>query len=480
MFAKQDISIAPGIRLTRIIATIGPASNKIEVIHEMIRAGMDIARLNLSHGSHDDHRKTVEIIRKAAANSQRPVAILTDIPGPKLRVHSLPTCNFFLKQGEEIILSADPGPDEIGIGPASFIPLSETGDIILIADGALTCMVIEGGTCQIRAEVRAGGSIRMGAGVVIPGRRPEVPYASEELKKNLRFALDIRTDIIALSFVGGADHIHAVREILAEEGSAIPLIAKIETAQAVEKFDEILKASDGIMVARGDLGVELPISCVPHVQKEIITKSNIAGKPVITATEMLESMVEHSRPTRAEVTDVANAIVDGTDATMLSAETSLGKYPVQSVTMMAQIACDTELYLPYQKILLEHGAWHQNRPSEVISFSACYLANTLSSRAIVAYTKSGVTAERVSRCRPKAPILAITSDEQVARRLLLRWGVIPSIHPPISSADELFAASLALASDMGLTSSKDSLVIISGDVIGGTKTTNMIKVLPVP
>ena len=234
------------------------------------------------------------------------------------------------------------------------------------------------------------------------------------------------------------------------------------------------------MVARGDLGVELPIACVPHVQKEIIRSCNRVGKPVITATEMLESMVEHGRPTRAEVTDVANAIADGTDATMLSAETSIGKNPVQAISMMAEIACETEKHLPYRAMLDQRRVWYADGPSGIISYSACYLANELDSRAIVAFTRSGITAERVSRCRPGTPILAITPDEQVARRLLIRWGVIPCIHDPIHTADELFQIALDIAGKMGLTHSNDRLVIIAGNFAGIQGKTNMIKVQNVP
>ncbi|HWQ64685.1 MAG TPA: pyruvate kinase [Methanospirillum sp.] len=474
-----DTPPGPGVRLTRIIATIGPASADIETISEMIRAGMDIARLNLSHGSLEQHQETMAMIRHVARDFGRQVAVMIDIPGPKLRVRSLPGPDGTFSLHEEVILSADPHNDEIGIGPAAYIPMVCEGDAILLADGAVLLRVTSASE-KILAEVVSGGSIRIGAGVVIPGRRPDIPYANDELVKNLSFAAELNPDFIALSFVGSAADITVVRSILSEKQAHIPLIAKVETKYAVDLFDEILAASDGIMVARGDLGVELPIACVPYVQKEIIRSCNKAGKPVITATEMLESMVEHGRPTRAEVTDVANAIADGTDATMLSAETSIGKDPARVVRMMAEIACETERHLPYRAILDERRLWHETGPSGIISYSACYLANELESRAIVAFTRSGITAERVSRCRPGNPILAITPDEQIARRLLIRWGVIPCIHTPIHTADELFFIALELAKEKELITSGDRLIIIAGNFAGVQGRTNMIKVQNVP
>ncbi|MDD1729963.1 MAG: pyruvate kinase [Methanospirillum sp.] len=473
--AETGTPPGPGIRLTRIIATIGPASADIGTIRAMIRAGMDIARLNLSHGTLQDHQETISRIRLAATEARKLVAIMIDIPGPKLRVRSMPGPEISFFPQDHVVLASEPDAGELGIGPASYIPQMCEGDTMLLADGAVTLTVTSIGP-SIRAEVITGGTIRQGAGVVIPGRRPDIPYVNEELKKNLSFAAELNPDFIALSFVGSAGDITTVRDILTDDHRIIPLIAKIETKLAVDLFDEILEAADGIMVARGDLGVELPIACVPHVQKEIIRSCNCAGKPVITATEMLESMVEHGRPTRAEVTDVANAIVDGTDATMLSAETSIGKDPARAIAMMAEIACETERHLPYRQILEERKEWHGSGPSEIISYSACYLANELASRAIVAFTRSGITAERVSRCRPGTPILAITPDEQIARRLLNRWGVIPCIHAPIHTADELFFIALELAHEHDLTRSGDRLVIIAGNFAGIQGRTNMIKV----
>lgn len=469
----------PALRLTRIIATIGPACSDLNTLHGLISAGMDIARLNLSHGTRQEHEEICMRIRLVSREIGRLVGIIIDIPGPKLRVRSFPETGNIFYPGQIVNLSADPDKDEIGVSPISHIPFVQPNDIILVGDGAVTMKVI----CQdtvIKAEVTGGGSIRNGAGVVFPGRRPDIPYLNDLIKKDLTFAITLDPDFIALSFVSCADNVHDARAYLADIGVKIPIIAKIETGLAVENFDEILAVSDGIMIARGDLGVELPIESVPHIQKSLIKKCYHAGKPVITATEMLESMVHHCRPTRAEVTDVANAIADGTDATMLSEETSIGDNPVQSVIMMNAIAREIEKHLPYQQMLADRRVWNKRSSGEVISYSACYLVNELRGKSIIAFTRSGLTAVRVSRCRPATPIFAITADETIARRLLLQWGVFPYLHDPISSADELFTVSCDLVTSKKLAKSGDILVIIAGNFGGEEGKTNMIKVQTVP
>ncbi|HWQ65940.1 MAG TPA: pyruvate kinase [Methanospirillum sp.] len=469
----------PRARLTRIIATIGPRSSDIRTIRSMILAGMDIARLNLSHGAHTDHQNIFEKIRTTAEECNRPVGIMIDIPGPKLRVRSFQGPDICLCPGESITIGGDLSQADLIVVPDAYIPKAMAGDVILIADGSVQLTIIHTDPV-ITAQVVSGGTIRSGAGVVIPGRRPDVPYAGEELIHNLTFAAALEPDFIALSFVGSADDIHSARSIITNAGYAVPLIAKIETRIAVERFDEILPASDGIMVARGDLGVELPIECVPHVQKSVIRSCNKAGIPVITATEMLESMISHGRPTRAEVTDVANAIADGTDATMLSAETSIGENPAGAIAMMAQIARETEKHLPYKKMLVERAKWHEDSPEGNISHSACFLAHELHSSAIVAFTRTGISAERASRSRPGKPVIAITSDSKIVRRLLLRWGVIPFLHDPIYSADELFSVAVSLATQTQVARSGERLVIIAGNFDGAGGKTNMIKIQEIP
>ncbi len=306
--------------------------------------------------------------------------------------------------------------------------------------------------------------------------RISAPFVTEELRKHLAFAVEQQTDYIALSFVRSPEDIEQTRDILREMKSDIPIVAKIEQGQAVANFDRILAVSDAIMVARGDLGVDIPLERVPLVQKEIISKCNRAGKPVITATQMLESMVRSVRPTRAEVTDVANAIFDGTDAIMLSAETSIGQHPVRAVRTMARIARETERQLPYEHLLLERGAWIEPQTDELISYNACYTAHRLGAAVIVASTQSGSTARRVSKYRPRMPILAVTSSELVSRRLLLCWGIKVCQVNAQSSVDELFATGARLSKDLGLARPGDLIVITGGIPIGIRGTTNLLKV----
>lgn len=467
------------LRHTRVIATIGPASDSPEVIAGLIDAGMDIARLNLSHGTPDGHRDTACSIREIADGIGRDIGILADIPGPKLRI-AAGSPETRMSYGDDLLLSGNPDiPGSLTLSPSSCIPEVCIGDTVLIGDGAVT-LVIKAPGDPIIATVISGGVIRGGMGVVVPGRRPDILYAGPDLIGYITFAMTLNPDYIALSFVGSARDIRDARKILKEEGREDTLIiAKIESGQAVRNLDEILQEADGIMVARGDLGVELPIEQVPELQKRIITRCNQMGLPVITATEMLESMVHRGVPTRAEVTDVANAIFDGTDATMLSAETSIGVNPIHAVRMMTRIAAEAEQHLPYVKILNERAGWHEKNVEGIISYRACYIGEELESPAIVAFTRSGLTAERVSRCRPRAPIVAITPESRVARRLLLRWGVLPVIADPIHTADELFSASVQIVKELGLSSSGDQLVIIAGNFAGDTGRTNMIKVLEV-
>lgn len=475
-----DFLFSSILRRTKIIATLGPASDNPRIIKEMIASGMDIARLNLSHGEESWHRETVMKVRSVAKEMNREIGILVDIPGPKLRVlYGSPPRE--VRTGDSIQITADTKmAGAIHVYPENCIPTICAGDTILVGDGAVTLQVIKPGPPMLTTVV-SGGTIREGMGVVIPGRRPSIPYASPMFQESLRRGISMEPDYIALSFVGSADDIRAARHLLSSAGiDNIPLIAKIECVRAVEGLSEIISEADGVMVARGDLGVELPIEQVPDIQKRIIRTCNIGGIPVITATEMLESMVSRGRPTRAEVTDVANAIVDGSDATMLSAETSVGKNPGQAVFMMSRIANETEKHLPYLRMLNEREGWHEKSVEDIISYRACYIAEELCSPAIVAYTRSGLTAERVSRCRPRAPILALTPDPLVARRLLLRWGVQPVVSKPIESADELFSTSIAIARQTGIASSKEQLVIIAGNFSGKEGRTNMIKVEELP
>jgi len=444
-----------------------------------MQAGMDVARLNLSHGSLEDHERYVKLIREMSKKMGHNVAVMIDLPGPKYRVGNLKEGKVILKKGATVRLTV-----RDVIGNAELIPVNlpylphdvQPGDTILLADGALELKVEKTMGQDIRCKVIIGGTLLEHKGLVVPGRHISAPYITDAMKQDIDFAVQQRPDYLALSFVGDAGDVKDIRKILQAKHQDILLISKIEREEAVNNFTRILSASDAIMVARGDLGVEIPLERVPMIQKEVIRKCKEAGKPVITATEMLESMVAAPRPTRAETTDVANAIFDGTDAVMLSQETAAGKYPVQAVTMMAKIALEAEKMLPYERMLLERGAWITPETDEIISYNAWSTAYRLNARAIVAYTQSGSTARRVSKYRPGVAILALTPSEVVYHRLLLCWGVFPFKLKMPSTVDEMFAAAVKAAKDTGLVKTGDLIVITAGIPAGQAGSTNMLKV----
>jgi len=328
----------------------------------------------------------------------------------------------------------------------------------------------------IISRVTAGGILREGRGLVVPGMRVSLPYITNQLREGILFAVKQQPDYLAISFVTSVNDILDVRSILRENGADIPIIAKIERGEAVTNFNDILNASDGIMIARGDLGVEIPLEKVPLLQKDFILKCNRAGKPVITATEMLESMIDSLRPTRAETTDVANAIFDGTDAIMLSAETAIGKHPVPAVRMMARIARATEKHLRYPEMLAERHGWLERQTDELISYSACQTAQSLGAAAIVTFTRSGSTAMRVSKYRPGVPILALTPDKTVSGRLLLYWGVRPYLIEEAASVDDMFARAARITVELGMAKPGDLIIIAAGIPIGVAGSTNLLKV----
>jgi pyruvate kinase len=466
-------------RRTKIVCTIGPATGSAAVIEQLIRAGMNVARLNLSHGAHREHVRHIQTVRKLSQRLAIPVAILMDLPGPKYRTGKLKDGQAALKKGAQVVLTTRRMEGDDKVIPINLPTLShdvKVGDTVLLDDGAMQLKVLEGQGTEIRCKVMVGGILTEGRGLVVPGMRISGPFITDTLRECILFAVEQQPDYLALSFVSKAEDLTGVRAILHENDADIPIIAKIERGVAVDKFDSILATSEGIMVARGDLGVDIPLEKVPLVQKEIIKKGNQAGKPVITATQMLESMVNAPRPTRAEVADVANAIFDGTDAIMLSEETSIGKYPVQAVKMMAKIAREAEDELPYEQILLERGGWLEQKTDELISYSACHTAQSLGAVALLAFTQSGSTAGRVSKYRPRMPILAITPDAVVVGRLVLRWGVYPFQIAGASSVDELFTIAAKLSKELGLAKPGDLIVITGGIPVGVAGSTNLLKV----
>jgi pyruvate kinase len=466
-------------RRTKIVATLGPATSSPKIIERLIRSGVDIVRMNLSHGSLEGHAKVIKIVRDLNRRMNKNVGILIDLPGPKYRIGKIREGKANLKNGDVITLTTKQIEGDSQILPVNLLnfPMDiKTGDKILLADGAIILRVLKIFDGKIVCRILTGGIIETRKGIVIPRRHISEPYITPSMREDILFAANQHADYIALSFVSSVDDVKNVKIILQKENPHIPLIAKIERVEAVRNFNNILDLSDGIMIARGDLGVEIPLEKVPIVQKDLIHRCNLAGKPVITATEMLESMINAARPTRAETTDVANAIFDGTDAVMLSGETAIGKYPVQTVKMMAKIAIEAEKIMPYEQILNERGSWIEPETDELISYSACHIAYRLKAAAIVAYTQTGSTARRVSRFRPSVPILALTPDNDVSSRLVINWGVFPFKIPASSSIGDMFQTAINTVKDLQLAKTGDLIVITGGIPTGHAGTTNMLKV----
>jgi pyruvate kinase len=449
------------------------------MIERLIRAGMNVARINRSHSTMEEHACYIQMVRDAAVRLGNNVAILMDLPGPKYRTGGMRNKSAVLKKGAKVTLTNRNITGDEKIIPINFPTLSQDvriGTVILVDDGAIQLRVENIQGKDVICRVIVGGVVTQGRGVVVPGVRVSGPFLTMNLRENLEFAIQQKPEYIALSFVNGPEDVIQVREILKQNKSDIPIISKIERSDAVKNFDKILAVSDGIMVARGDLGVEIPLKEVPLVQKEIIRKCNVVGKAVITATQMLESMINAPRPTRAEVSDVANAILDGTDAIMLSAETSIGKYPVQAVKMMYAIAKETEQHLPYEQLLDQKGQWLEHSTDELISFNACHTALWLKAAAIVAFTQSGSTARRVSKYRPNVPIIAITPVKEITGRIMLYWGVQAFQIDSSSTIEDLFSVGSKLVKEIGLAKPGDLIVITGGIPLGVAGSTNMLKV----
>jgi pyruvate kinase len=464
---------------TKIVCTIGPATGSPSVMEELIKAGMNVARLNFSHGSHEDHESYIRNIRKAAAKLNTPVAILQDLAGPKIRTGQLMKKEVLLKEGSSFTLTTleVPGDEHsVSLNLPELVENLKKGDVIFLDDGAIKLEVAETSRKAVKCQVIVGGILGVEKGVNVPGVKLNIPSSTEKDFNDLLFGIEHEVDFVALSFVREANDIIRMRKFLKEKRADIPLIAKIEKWEAIEHLDKILAASDGLMVARGDLGVEIPIEKVPLEQKEIIRKCNRAGKPVITATQMLQSMIESPHPTRAEVTDVANSIFDGTDAIMLSGETAVGRYPVEAVQVMMKIALITEAALPYSKMLLEKGADLEPQTDDAISYAACHTAQQLGAVAIVAFTTSGSTARRVAKYRPGTPIISATPSSKQRRRLLLSWGVYPFEVTEPSDVAGLLTQGVKLSLDTGVARKGDLIVITAGIPIGIAGTTNLLKV----
>ena len=477
----------PAYRHTKIVATLGPASSDTKTLRQMMCAGMDIARLNLSHGSLKDHQQLVKMIREVSAEIGKHIAIIADVPGQKIRITSLADTLVQLDRGDIITLTTcAPAEGEnpiqassvtrshiIGIGPADYLADICPSDSVILKDGAATLTVLSVDEEGIHAEVTRGGVITIGAGVIFPNKKRMIPFINHHFSTACLFAASLQPDYLALSFVESGEDISAARTLLQNNHYSIPLIAKIESSTAVSHAEDIMAYADGVMVARGDLGVAMPLEQIPHIQKQLIEKAVEREVPVITATEMLESMVQKSLPTRAEVTDVANAIIDGTDCVMLSAETSIGVDPVQAVRIMATISSETDKHIPLNKAPAQET---ENRSvSALVSYAARVIAD-MTAVSVVAYTRSGTTARMISHERPSVPIFAIIPDDAIARRVLLYRGVFPSTRHAVETYEELITSARDLMNTTGIGRKGDYVVIVAGHTKGETGHTNTIKV----
>ena len=469
------------LRRTRIVCTLGPASASPAMIERLIAEGMDVARLNFSHGDREEHRRTIRSIRSISAKAGKEIGILQDLGGPKIRLGQLGDGKVILKHGDRVrLVAGDYGKgDIIPVNYPTLLDDIEEGNPILLADGTVQFTVIEKKAKEAVCEVEAGGTIYSRKGVNLPWSRLSVLAFTDKDREDLMVGLEEEVDFVALSFIRSLEDIEAPRQIMAKARSHPMLIAKIEKREAVENFEQILAAVDAVMVARGDLGVEMPLEEVPIIQKRIIKTTRQAGKPVITATQMLGSMLDRPRPTRAEATDVANAILDVTDALMLSEETAMGSYPLEAVATLDRIARATEPYIDERGYLAEEVSAMLHTVPAGISRGACLLALDLGAAAIVATSSSGSTARLVSRFRPSAPIVALTDHMETRRQLTLSWGVIPHLVAAFIDTDQMFSTARSLAIEKEVAEAGDCLVITAGVPVGTAGTTNLLKVMEI-
>lgn len=465
---------------TKIVCTIGPASESEEMLKQLMISGMNVCRLNFSHGSHEEHKARMDRIKKVRAEVKPSVALLLDTKGPEIRTGKFSLPEVELIEGQQFIITMD---DILGdekrcsVSYKGLVNDVVPGDSILIDDGLIGLCVEEVSGNDIICTVENAGIVKNNKGVNVPGVVINLPAITEKDKQDIIFGIENGIDFIAASFVRKASDVLAIREILEmHNGEHIQIISKIENQEGVDNIDEILQVSDGIMVARGDLGVEIPTEEIPIVQKMIIRKCNSLAKPVITATQMLDSMIRNPRPTRAEVTDVANAIYDGTDAIMLSGETAAGKYPKEALETMASIAMRIEDTLDYEGILKNRLSLRAWTITNAISHASCTLARDINANAVITATSSGYTAKSVSSYRPQSPIIAAVSSESVMRQLSLVWGVFTVMGASVQSTDEMFEQAVEMSLKSEFVKPGDTVVITAGVPVGQTGTTNLIKV----
>ncbi|KKB42166.1 pyruvate kinase [Bacillus thermotolerans] len=470
------------MRKTKIVCTIGPASESPEMLEKLIEAGMNVARLNFSHGNHEEHAQRIKHIRQAAEKLGRTIGILLDTKGPEIRTHEMENGFIELSAGNQVTVSMKEvlgTPERFSISYSGLIDDIQVGGKILLDDGLIALEVtgIDKDQGEIHTKVLNSGTLKNKKGVNVPGVSINLPGITSKDAEDIKFGIEQDIDFIAASFVRRASDVLEIRELLENYGAdSIKIIPKIENQEGVDNIDSILEVSDGLMVARGDLGVEVPAEEVPLVQKQLIRKCNSLGKPVITATQMLDSMQRNPRPTRAEASDVANAIFDGTDAIMLSGETAAGMYPVEAVQTMHNIAKRTEKALNYSELLSARSKVKDQSMTDAIGRSVAHTANDLDVKAIITPTESGHTARMISRYRAKAPIVAVTSNERVSRSLALVWGVYPYIGPKVKTTDEMLDLAVERSLQSDLVKHGDLVVITAGVPVGESGTTNLMKI----
>src|SRR3989475_1696903 len=467
-------SVTP--RRTKIVATIGPASSTPEKVRELVEAGMDAARLNLSHGTHEDHAARAKLVRDVQEEIGRPLALIGDLQGPKFRVGGLDLPLDLVQGSDVIVVTGGDGArnGELPIAPAAIGEVLQQGHEVLIDDGMIRLRVDEVESGRARCAVVVGGTVTSNKGVNLPGVPIPIPSLTRKDLDDLEFALELGCDFIALSFVRSAADVRDLKALIEQEGSTAHVIAKIEKAEAVDALDDVLEETDAVMVARGDLGVEIGAALVPLVQKRIIAKALERGKPVITATQMVESMVHHPEPTRAEASDVANAILDGTSAVMLSGETAVGEYPIEAVAYMDRIARAVEPSMDYRHEI--PAAEHNPTIGGAMSNAACDIAEALRAKAILVPTYRGKTASSVARLRPQRPIIALTHVAWALRQMAIEWGVTPMLIAQASDVEELWSTSVYAAREAGFIDAGDRVVITAGTQVNLPGSTNVIKV----
>ncbi len=471
------------MKKTKIVCTMGPNTNNREILKQLAEHGMDIARFNFSHGDYEEQLGRIKLLKSVREELGLPIAMLLDTKGPEIRTGLLKDeKKVILKEGEQYTLTTREVIGDETICQITYQGLPkdvEAGNVILIDDGLIELSVLETTDTDIVCKIINGGELGMRKGVNVPNVSIKLPGITEKDKQDILFGIEQGFDFIAASFVRNAACINEIKDLLKENHADIAVIAKIENAEGVENLDEIIMASDGIMVARGDLGVEIPPEEVPYIQKQMIQKCNDSYKPVITATQMLDSMIRNPRPTRAEVADVANAIYDGTDAIMLSGETAMGKYPVEALKMMAEIARTTESHLNYEEILEKKKAFSKSSISTAVSYASVATAYRMNVKAIITPSLSGFTARQVSKFKPQPLLIGISPEETILRRMQIYWGVIPIKSRKEESTDAIIASALELVKEHGYVKERDVVIVTAGVATNNGQSgsvTNIMKI----